>query len=531
MDTSRTKDVLRKLNIFKDYSSLALPVVIAVAAILFFVIAEVVNSKLRKHIESESITNLGDKVKTLTKTAVSAKQWTREQQYQQAYKADAEQIGLLARQSSERPLLNDKIFPEPKDTSRLIFEEFGRRFRKAVDSLIEQVNGGLCPTEVELETNLQKPVSSGLRSSSRGRRAFLPARRALLPGGSASSPGLRSEFGIVRRPSSQRSTRPSPRRPVRRRPTSGRAYGNVDERETIITDVLCREKAESASVYVDPADLSGYEFWKEYRYYDVATEEAIKDCWYYQLAYWIIEDVFDTIGAMNSASDSVFTSAVKRVLSVGFSNGQSMSMSSYRTSARTRGRTTGTDEPRYVVSPEAALVQSWTTRQCNNDIDVVHFNLAVVVRRKDILSFMEQLCSGKEHEFKGYSAEESQAKKLKHNEITILQSNISPVDTEEEGHRLYRYGDDAVVRLDLVCEYTFKRAGYDKIKPQSIKELTMSPMEKARMAALAGRAAGGISQPAKTAAGRPHKTRSATEQRNGQRGNRRTGQGTGLGIE
>lgn len=510
MDTSKTKDVLRKLNIFKDYSSLALPVVIAVAAILFFVIAEVVNNKLRKHIESESITNLGDKVKTLTKTAVSAKQWTREQQYQQAYKADAEQIGLLARQSSQRPLLNDKIFPEPKDTSRLIFEEFGSRFREALDGLIEQVNGGLCPTEVELEMNLQKPVSSGLRSSPRGRQASLPARRALLPGRSAPSPGRRSEFGIVRRPSSQRSTS---RRPLRRRPTSRRAYGNVDERETIITDVLCLEKAESASVYVDPADLSGYEFWKEYRYYDVATEEAIKDCWYYQLSYWIMEDVFDTVGSINSASDSVFTSPVKRVLSVGFSKGQSRSMSSYRATARTTGRTTATDEPQYVVSPENALVKSWTTRQCNSDIDVVHFNLAVVVSRKAGLSFMEQLCSGKEHEFKGYLTEESQAKKLKHNQITILQSNISPVDPEEESHRLYRYGDDAVVRLDLVCEYIFKRAGYDEIKPQSIKELTMDPMEKARMATLAGRVAGASRQPAKTAAGRPGKTRSSTDRR------------------
>ena len=39
-----------------------------------------------------------------------------------------------------------------------------------------------------------------------------------------------------------------------------------------------------------------------------------------------------------------------------------------------------------------------------------------------------------------------------------------------ETHRLYRYGDDAVVRLDLICEYIFNKNGYEKIKPESVKK-------------------------------------------------------------
>jgi hypothetical protein len=36
-------------------------------------------------------------------------------------------------------------------------------------------------------------------------------------------------------------------------------------------------------------------------------------------------------------------------------------------------------------------------------------------------------------------------------------------------HRYYRYGDDNVVELDLVCEYIFNTKGYEPIKPESVK--------------------------------------------------------------
>ena len=37
-------------------------------------------------------------------------------------------------------------------------------------------------------------------------------------------------------------------------------------------------------------------------------------------------------------------------------------------------------------------------------------------------------------------------------------------------HKLYRYGEAAAVRLDLICEYIFKKDGYDEIKPETIEE-------------------------------------------------------------
>jgi len=43
------------------------------------------------------------------------------------------------------------------------------------------------------------------------------------------------------------------------------------------------------------------------------------------------------------------------------------------------------------------------------------------------------------------------------------------VERDAPDNANYRYGDEAVVRLDLICEYIFNRDGYDKIKPESIK--------------------------------------------------------------
>ena len=40
---------------------------------------------------------------------------------------------------------------------------------------------------------------------------------------------------------------------------------------------------------------------------------------------------------------------------------------------------------------------------------------------------------------------------------------------------MYRYGQDAVVELDLICEYLFEKAGYEAIVPEAIKKVLESP--------------------------------------------------------
>jgi len=415
MNVPQVKDLVQKLSVLKNYSSLLVPVIIGLVGVFLLIPTQLMSGKLKKQIAAESI-SIGKRVQSLSKNAVARDQWEVEQEYQQAYESDANQTALLAKQSTQRQLLSYKIFPEPKDTSTLIFEEFGQQFRDEVERLITRINARDCPTDAELARSLQ---SSTLSRSRRGMGRGM---------------GRRSSY---------------------------RGSGEV---EATITDVLCREKAESASVYANPADLSGYEFWKEYEY--VGMDEAVKDCWYWQLAYWVVEDVVDTIGAMNSGSNSVFTSPVKRLLAV----------SLIVSDRKLRGRGVDDRRPSYVLSSMDGLTEPCTGRFSDIDVDVVHFDVVVVISTKAILSFMQQLCSAKQHEFRGFSGEE-QEQIFRHNQITILQSNIRSIDREDKTHNLYRYGEDAVVELDLICEYIFNRNGYDEIKPESVKIESVSEEE------------------------------------------------------
>ncbi|MHC4103435.1 MAG: hypothetical protein ACYSR9_00740 [Planctomycetota bacterium] len=409
MDISQFKEVLQKLSFFKNYSSLLVPVVIGLVGLLLFIPTKLMSSRLKGRIAKESVSS-GRQVQSLSKKTVAREQWQVEQEYQQAFERDANQAALLAKQSSQRELLSYKIFPEPKDTSTLIFEEFGKYYREAIDGLITRINARDCPTENELQRNLQSSSGFNMRSG----RASL---------------------------------------------------GRLSEVDTTITDVICIEKAESAFVYGNPFDLAGYEFWEQYEYFGRA--EAVEDCWYWQLAYWIIEDVIDTIGALNSGSNSVFTSPVKRLLDINF-GGSARGSSTKKTVAANR--------PSYVLMLGEGLAEPCTGRFTGDDIDVVHFNVVIVVSTKAILPFVQQLCSAKEHRFRGFF-EEEQEQTFNHNQITVLESSINPINREDTTHVLYRYGENAVVELDLVCEYIFNKKSYDKIKPESIKKSSKATEE------------------------------------------------------
>jgi len=436
MDISKFKDVI--LNVFKTHSSLLVPVVIGLVGGLLFIPTVLMSSKLKKQIAEESISKRGRRIASLSRSAVAREQWKVERAYQQEHKKDANAIEDLARQSTQRELLSYEIFPAPKDDSMSLYQEFGQQFRGAVDKLMARINAGRCPTQAELEKSLQGSLSS--RSLSR----------------------WDDDMGVLS------------------------SYGRLGGARAEIIDALCRARAESASIYANPANLSGYVFWEKYDY--AGMDKAVKDCWYYQLAYWIIEDVNDTIDAMNSGSNSVFTSPVKRLLGVWFAP-SSVIATGYHTGREAMTR----DKLSYVLSIRDGLTDPWTGRMCNDDIDVMHFNVGVVVSAKAILPFMQQLCRAKQHKFKGFFGKE-QEQTFKHNQITILESKIGPIarggaeyegtrglyeyeqdsggygykDKEIHGH--YRYGEDAVVELELICEYIFNKKGYDEIKPELVKK-------------------------------------------------------------
>ncbi len=187
---------------------------------------------------------------------------------------------------------------------------------------------------------------------------------------------------------------------------------------------------------------------------------------------------------MNSEYDSVLTAPVKRLMQMSFEMGlrrPGAGRRFFRRGGRRSQQQTNRDEvdkPTYVISVDDGLTISCTGRLSDdaNNIDVIHFNVAVVINIKSVLPFMQQLCSAKKHKFKGFSGDDRE-QTFKHNQITVLETKFRSV--EDEPYSLYDYGEDPVVELDLICEYIFNKKGYDEIKPGTVTEKQLKAAEEA----------------------------------------------------
>lgn len=439
MNIPNFKDILQKLSVFKNNLSLLVPVIIALVSVLLFIPTQLMSSKLKKDIGQESINEGGRRIARLKTSAVSRQQYEMEAERQKAHATDANEIAKLAIQSTQRELLNYDLFPAPDANgfSGLIFQQFGQTFRGEIDKLVIRVNGRDCPTDAEIERGLE---NSSSRSRSRGRGASMMSS-------SRGYSGMGLYGGSMR-------------------------LGNINR---MIVDEMCQARAKTISVYVNPADISAYEYWKEYKY-DVKQEEAIEDCWYHQLAYWIIEDIFVTFEAMNSGSDNVLIAPVKRFMGISFTMGLKSTRRGgggvFRNIGRRKvqNKQNEADRPVYVRNEKDGLSETCTGRYCGDDIDVTHFNFSIIVGTKSVLPFMKQLCSVKEHEFRGYPDGTDPPQTFKHNQITILESTIGSINPNDMTHRYYSYGDESVVSLDLICEYIFDVGGYDSMLPEPVRK-------------------------------------------------------------
>jgi hypothetical protein len=164
---------------------------------------------------------------------------------------------------------------------------------------------------------------------------------------------------------------------------------------------------------------------------------------------------------MNAGSRSVYSSPVKRIIGIGFVTPDKLFV--------TGNNKTPQDKPKYVTKPEDQLTESLTGRMSNDEIDVVHFSVVVVVNTNAIIPFMKELSSEKEHSFFGYTGDDA-AKSLKHNQISILESRVRFVSPESPEHLHYRYGQGTAAEVELVCEYIFNKKGYEPIYPEAMKK-------------------------------------------------------------
>ena len=412
------KIVLEKLSIFRNNVPLLVSVIIALVALLLFVPTQLLSSSLTKEIQEKSI-NIAKRIPLLKEKNVSSDKLKAAQESLDKLAGDANSIELKAIQTTQRELLNDVIFTlDPNDStfSQTIFYDFGRRYRSAIDEFIQSHNVSLCPTKADIENEMNSAgISNILQSTATG---------------------------------------------------MGRTFNSMTDEENIqgiIVDQICRKRAESAFVYIDPYAISGYEFWTDYEY--TSWNEDIQNCWYSQLGYWVIEDIFDTIVAMNKGHDSLLTAPVKRLMKINFSDETSL----IRVGNISANAEKYTDRPRYVFSNVTIPKETLTGRYCNEQFHVIHFKISFVINTKDFMHLVRELCSAKEHK---YTDESGQTHTYKHNQITVLGTSVRSVDTRSTDHELYRYGDDeSVSEIELTCEYIFNKKGYEEIMPKPVKSL------------------------------------------------------------
>lgn len=463
------KGLWGKLAALKNYMNLVVPLLLVVVAALLFVPTALLSSWLREKIKTESLSRAST-LDRMLEVPLSRDQYLEERKYQQAYAEDANRIELMARQTSQRELLSTRIFPSPTDTSVFIFEEFGKRFRAGIDQRIQDLKGHDAPAEAELLEHIQAIQGPGAMAESAyayglgggGGRVSIGGTGRREIGGRQATPGVYDE--------------------------SSRVIGQI-------VDAVCLERAKGAGVYVSPTNVAGYTFWTDYSYVD--SNESVTDCWYWQLGYWVIEDVFGTIGQCNAGAANVLESPVKRLIRVGFSRAMAMGGGRYGGVAGADGTETE-PRPQYVLPSQGRLTTPCTGRVSTGELNVLHFNVAFVVRAGAVMDVMRALCSSKEHRFTGFDGQQP-PQTFSHNQITVLESTVRAVETGSASpgdmmggqyqygyaggigmgvdagmgvsHQLYRYGPDAVVELDLVCEYLFDRPGYEALLPDAVKKV------------------------------------------------------------
>jgi len=318
----------------------------------------------------------------------------------------------MAKQSMQRELVSYSIFPEPASSSIQVYINFGKVYRQKIEKLITKANAKSAPTNTEIDQKLNK------------------------------FGGVIKKTGVAKK-------------------KKGSARED-DVYESRKNDYL-EQRAQQMSLYASANVFSWYAFWEDYERESI--EQAIEDCWFSQVSFWVYEDVIETIRQLNAGSEKVFTSPVKRLIGVNFNK-----VADYQVSSKANKFVV--DTPRYVFKPDAQDLFSTvplTARACDEEIDVIHFNMAVVVNADSVFSFIQELCKEKDHKFRGYLKKQNTVN-YKHNNITVLQYSQEPVELLASEHDRYRYGNSAVVKLNLTCEYIFNRSGYEMIKPASILE-------------------------------------------------------------
>jgi hypothetical protein len=448
--------VLEKLSFLKNNLALLVPIVLVVVAALLFIPTTLFSKSLQSKVQKGSLTAGGDKCDRLLQNGVVPKEQFEVQRKNLTGLAhDANEIKLWNEQSVQRSLLSYRIFPIATDTASQKYEDFGKAFCNGILTMIQETPGTVPPTPEEL----------GYEGGAMGGAGGGPGGGA----GAAYGGGMYDMQMMMGRGGRGGA-----------RDGAGRGDGMMEDftkQARDIEDAICLDKAIAGSVYITPLDIVGYEHWSIY-VYNTGRDEAIKSCWYWQHGYWIVEDIFQTLAQCNQGSNTVPSSPVKRLLALRYEQDMSGGMGGvmggrggmegYGGAMMGRGGLGGMQNknmPRFLKSGSMALATPGSARYTNDEFNIIHFNVSVVVEASYQVAFMKALCSAKTHTFSGFKGDEPE-QTFEHNQITILACQVKPVVRKDMTHNYYRYGEDAVVELSLTCEYLLPIKGYAVLIPE-----------------------------------------------------------------
>jgi hypothetical protein len=252
------RDILSKLSVFKNNIPLLMSVIIALVAVIILVPTHLISAKLTGEMQNTSV-KMGKQVEDAHNSPPPSKTLEQEQKLQEEHANDANEIALLAKQTTMRELLSYDVFLDPNISSTVVFREFGQLYRKAIDDLLVRVGAGDCPTEAEITQGIEdSAVNSRLRRGRSGMMGGMMGRSSPGMGGSMGRPGMMGRS--MGRPGMMGRSMGRPGmmgmnpyggggRPggASSRGTLGRSMA-MGELEFMIIDEICRERAKSISV-------------------------------------------------------------------------------------------------------------------------------------------------------------------------------------------------------------------------------------------------------------------------------------------
>ena len=379
---------------------------------------------------------------------------------------DEQSVAQLAKNTTTRPILYEKVFPAPPGQSSIIYyRDFAGQYCQSIDDLIKIIRGSDRPSKIEE----QKVLDDYAEGAGQTRDIRQPRR-------TSPEQGVRPGVGVFEMPGMGEMPGMMP----------GRHLGitRQSQQEEPLIEELRRKRAQQISIYTSPESFCCYDYWKDHQGAGDA-EILLADSWFSQIAYWIQQDVVLSIAQVNDNTVSVLENPLKRLIEISFGGakaGEAITttrtrITNYRDDSDVASRRVADSRdqlPEYVIKikggdneemlPSGLIATAWTERISSELVDIVHFEIGVIIDTTRIIEFINVLQGTKTDSENG----------APRNQITVLEIQTEPVEIQLEKAAGFHYGSGSLTVLRLTCEYAFFKSGYEKLKPKPVQQLFLA---------------------------------------------------------